>query len=98
MSDDLGVDPQDLRATAERLSDLSARMTQVMSSLNSKLAAEGAPWGDDSAGRAFADGAGGYLAQVDDVNGSVAAKTDLLDQYAKGLRQAADTFEQSDGQ
>jgi uncharacterized protein YukE len=98
MSDSLGVDPQDLRSTAEHLADVSARMKQVMSSLNSKLAAEGAPWGDDSTGHAFADGADGYLAQVDDVNGSVKAKTDLLDQYADNLRKIADTFEQSDGQ
>jgi uncharacterized protein YukE len=98
MSDSLGVDLRDLRSTAEHLADVSARMKQVMASLNSKLAGEGAPWGDDSTGHAFANGADGYLQQVDGVNGSVAAKTDLLDQYAECLRTAADNFEKSDGQ
>ena len=96
MSEPLGLSPAELRATADHLADVSSRMKQVLSSLTGKLSGEGAAWGDDSIGHGFANGAQGYLAQVDWVHGSVDAKTDLLDGYSDGLRTAANTLEQQD--
>src|SRR5262249_28046667 len=96
MSEPLGVSPAELRATADHLADVSSRMKNALSSLDGKLSGEGAAWGDDSIGHGFANGAQGYLAQVDWVHGSIDAKTDLLDGYSDGLRTAANTLEEQD--
>jgi uncharacterized protein YukE len=96
MAEHLGVTPPDLRATSEHLYDVSNRMKEVLSTLRERLAAEGVAWGDDEMGEQFANGSGGYLAQLKWVHGSVAAKTDLLDYYSRGLKGAADSFEQQD--
>ena len=96
MSQPLGVTPEGLRSTSDHLADVSARMKGVLSSLNGKLSGEGAAWGDDKIGSEFANGGDGYLAQLEWVDGSVDAKTDLLDAYSQGLRTAADTLESQD--
>jgi uncharacterized protein YukE len=96
MADQLGVTPPDLRATSEHLADVSTRMKEVLSKLQDRLSAEGVAWGDDEMGAQFANGPGGFLAQRSWVDKSVAAKTDLLDYYSRGLKDAADSFEQQD--
>jgi uncharacterized protein YukE len=96
MSEPLGVTPPDLRATSKDLEDVSTRMKEVLSSLRNKLNGEGAVWGDDKMGEEFASGDAGYLAQLDWVDGSVDAKTGLLDYYSRGLKRAADSFERED--
>ena len=96
MADNLGVTPSDLRATSQHLYDVSGRMKEILSTLRQNLGAEGAPWGDDEMGKQFAEGDGGYLAQLKWVDDSVAAKTGLLDYYSKTLKKAADSFESQD--
>jgi hypothetical protein len=96
MSDPLGLTPDGVRAKAKDLGDVSSRVHQVLSALFSKLAAEGAAWGDDKMGHDFANGPSGYLAQADFVKGAIDAKTDLLEGYSGGLKTAADTLEQLD--
>ena len=96
MSQPLGVTPAGLRATSDHLADVSSRMKGVLSTLQNNLSSEGAAWGDDKIGSQFADGGDGYLAQLDWVDGSIDAKTGLLDNYSGGLRTAADTLEQQD--
>lgn len=96
MSDAFEVSPSELRSTSRHLSEVSERMASVLSGLREQLAAEGAAWGDDKIGDAFANGGGGYLAQLDWVQGSVDAKTGLLDYYSAGLKEAADSFQQAD--
>ena len=96
MSDPLGVTPPELRSTSQHLHDVSDRMKGVLSSLQDNLGAEGAAWGDDEIGDQYANGDAGYLAQQGWVDGSVNAKTGLLDYYSKGLKTAADSFEQQD--
>jgi uncharacterized protein YukE len=56
MSEPLGVTPEELRATATHLAETSARIKQALSSLRETLAAHGAVWGDDTAGKQFANG------------------------------------------
>jgi uncharacterized protein YukE len=92
----LRVNPDGLRSTAEHLEAVSSRMKDIISALNREAGALGAPWGDDEGGKEFAEGAEGYLAQKDWVEGSVDAKAKLLDDYAWALRTAADTLEQQD--
>jgi uncharacterized protein YukE len=96
MREPLGVTPADLRAASQHLNDVSTNMKEVLSSLREKLGGEGAAWGDDSMGDQFAEGDGGYIAQTDWVHRSVSAKTSLLDFYSRGLKKAADSFEQQD--
>lgn len=97
MSDPLGVTPADLRATSQHLSEVSSSMKDVLSTLQENLAGEGAAWGDDKIGDQYANGESGYLAQQDWVDGSIDAKTGLLDYYSDGLKTAADSFQQQDG-
>jgi uncharacterized protein YukE len=96
MADELGVAPPDLRGTSEHLYDVSSRMKDVLATLQDRLRAEGVAWGDDEMGDQFANGSGGYLDQLKWVDGSVAAKTDLLDYYSRALKGAADSFERND--
>jgi uncharacterized protein YukE len=96
MAENLGVTPSELRGTSQHLYDVSSRMKEILSTLQGKLSAEGAPWGDDEMGKQFAEGDGGYLSQLDWVDGSVAAKTGLLDYYSRTLKHSADSFEQQD--
>jgi hypothetical protein len=96
MTDPLAVSPDGLRAAGEHLEEVSSRLKNVLTSLHTKLAAEGVAWGDDKSGHGFADGPQGYLAQVKWVDDSVGAKTDLLDFYAESIRNAANTLEGQD--
>ncbi|UBV14656.1 hypothetical protein [Mycolicibacterium fortuitum] len=92
----LGVTPADLRGTARYLASVSNDMKAVQSALMQMLGGEGEAWGHDKIGKQFADGAKGYNAQLDWVDGSITAKTDLLDYYADGLYLTADALEQQD--
>jgi uncharacterized protein YukE len=96
MPEPLGVAPSDLRATSQHLSDVSTRMKDELSSLRESLRGEGAPWVGGKTGEQFANGDTGFVAQVQWVDESVYAKTDLLDYYSRGLKRAADSFEQQD--
>jgi hypothetical protein len=96
MSEPLGITPDELRAASEYLADVSARMKEMQSSLQQELNGEGQAWGNDKIGDQFASGGQGYRAQSDWVDGSIDAKTQLLDYYSHGLRTAADTLEQQD--
>jgi hypothetical protein len=96
MPEPLGVTPPELRNTSEHLRDVSGRMKDVLAALRERLNGEGAAWGDDRIGDQFAKGDAGYLALLGWVDGSVEAKTGVLDFYSNGLRGAANSFEQQD--
>lgn len=96
MAGETELTTNELRAVARHLSDVSSRYKGVLSRLDAKTSGEGAPWGGSKDGQTFANGAQGYLAQVDWVHGSVAAKTNLLDQYAKGINETANNLEGAD--
>lgn len=92
----LAVTPESLKATADHLADVSSKMKNVLSTLQSSLSAKGAPWGNDEPGRNFAEGSNGYVAQEDWVFGSIQAKTDLLDTYSTQMHETANSLEQQD--
>lgn len=96
MADEFRVSPEELRRVSAHLHDVSSAMKAVMSTLEGQLAPTYGKWGGDEMGDQFANGPSGYLAQLDWVKGSVDAKTALLDHYSDMLKQAADTFAQSD--
>ena len=96
MTDLLGVDPFDLRMTSTYLADVSDRMKAVQSELHEMLSAQGEAWGHDNIGDQFANGGQGYRSQLNWVDGSIAAKTELLDYYSNRLRHTANALEQQD--
>jgi hypothetical protein len=96
MNEPLGLTPAELRAASEYLADVSSRMKAVQSSLLEMLGREGEAWGHDKIGNQFASGGQGYRMQSDWVDGSIEAKTELLDYYSHGLRTTADSLEQQD--
>ncbi|MBA0047869.1 hypothetical protein [Mycobacteroides sp. LB1] len=96
VGDDTELTPSELRGVARHLDSVSERYKDVLSRLVDKTNTEGAAWGGSKDGRAFANGAEGYLAQVNWVHGSVDAKTDLLDQYATGINLTANNLEGTD--
>jgi hypothetical protein len=96
MTEPLGVTPTDLRAASGYLADVSARMKEVQLSLFTMLSREGEAWGHDKIGNQFANGGQGYRSQSNWVDGSITAKTELLDYYSDGLRYTADALEQQD--
>jgi WXG100 family type VII secretion target len=98
MAESLSVNPNDLRAAAAKLADVSSQMKQVLSSVNAQLAALGSPWGNDSTGDQFANGSSGYLAQVDQVNSTINAGTKALDSVSQSLTTSANSFEHADQQ
>jgi uncharacterized protein YukE len=96
MSDELAVSPDGLRTVSGQLAQTSAAVKKVLAQLNSNLDAEGPAWGDDATGDGFAAGPSGYLAQMDWVNESVKAKTDLLDGYSQAMTSTANTLQSQD--
>jgi hypothetical protein len=96
MTEPLEVTPDDLRATSAFLAYVSGRMKDVHFQLRDMLAGVGEAWGNDKIGNRFATGGQGYRAQSDWVDGSIDAKTGLLDYYADGLKVVADALEQQD--
>jgi uncharacterized protein YukE len=96
MSDPLQVTPDGLRGVGDHLEEVSNKVKQVLSSLNTRLEGEGSPWGNDATGDGFAKGPNGYLAQWDWVKSSIGAKTKLLDDYTDSMRNAANTLQGQD--
>ncbi len=97
MTDPLGVTLTELRAASQiPCRRQPADMKDVHSALLEMLSGEGEAWGNDKIGKQFADGGQGYRSQSDWVDGSINAKTELLDYYAEGLRVTADALEQQD--
>jgi uncharacterized protein YukE len=96
MTEPLQVTPTDVRITADQIASVSTQMKTIQSTLQSNLASLGAPWGDDEAGNNFANGSGGYLAQLASVNADITNKTQVLDQFNEQLNDAADSLQQQD--
>jgi len=96
MNEPLGLTPAELRAASEYLADVSNQMKAVQSSLVEMLSRRGEAWGRDKIGNQFATGGKGYRMQADWVDGSIEAKTELLDYYSYRLRTTADSLEQQD--
>jgi hypothetical protein len=96
VTEPLGVAPADLRVTSSYLALVSDHMKAVQSSLHDVLASAGDAWGHDKIGDQFASGSRGYRSQLNWVDGSIRAKTELLDHYANRLRITADALERQD--
>jgi uncharacterized protein YukE len=102
-SDDVTVAEEDLATSAAQANyQVNTTLTGILSTLGSKVAARGKPWGDDSYGSQFYDGGSGYgqvnaatmknagsLAEVFEQTG------DTLKKAAKGMHVTEDVSSSS---
>jgi len=96
MADNFSADPDKVQAVAQQLADIGAQMNGILTSLNSKLAGEGQPWGDDSTGKQFADGSNGYTAQSQSILAAFQQDVQIVQTYAETLSQMMTAVQQQD--
>lgn len=89
----MGVTPDRLRGAAKRMGDLRNRVTSILDTLETSLAAEGPAWGGDGYGSTFADGPTGYLAAHENLTEGIADTATTLASYRDGQDDAADLLE-----
>jgi uncharacterized protein YukE len=90
----MAVDPDALLRAAARFATLGAEVGDVVSRLRSAVDAEGACWGADETGAAFAEG---YVAASGQVRESLVALPNTVDRVAAALVTAADNAVASEG-
>lgn len=93
MSQPLWLDPDELHASAVEMDRVAAETAQMVADLKAAFAREGACWGGDKPGNAFAEG---YLPSTEQ---NMAGFEDLVNSaraISAGLRAAADTFTEAD--
>lgn len=95
----VGVTPEKLRGAAGRMGDLRDRVSSILSTLETSLAAKGAAWGGDGYGSTFTDGPNGndgYTAAHTNLNTGLGDMATTLGSYAKGQYDAATLLEKQD--
>ncbi|MEU7768499.1 hypothetical protein AB0B25_25775 [Nocardia sp. NPDC049190] len=93
MSEPFYADPDALRARAPEHERIAADVAATVRDLRNALSAEGAPWGSDDAGRAFAES---YLPEHQQTMADLDALVAILRQSGSDLRQLANNFEDGD--
>ena len=97
MSDDtVSVNPDGLNDAASQFANIADTTQQLLNTLKSSTSSEGQPWGDDSAGKKFADGDKGYLANAGNAINSLASLVGVFQQNATNLQDTVKTFEQNE--
>ncbi|MGE2817905.1 WXG100 family type VII secretion target [Mycobacterium heidelbergense] len=96
MADQFRIDPAEVRAVADGLAGLSARMTGHVSGLGAQVSAAGAPWGSDATGDQFAGGPDGLVAHMQQSLQAMAARAETVQRHADRLATAAGFFELAD--
>lgn len=93
MSGSVWVDPDHLRNQAPRLDELAERTAGILAALRAVIASEGACWGGDETGMAFA---GGYLPGAEVGEESIGFAAAAMEQIGTVLLATADAFENTD--
>ncbi|MBJ8338605.1 hypothetical protein JGU71_06890 [Antrihabitans sp. YC3-6] len=96
MGEVVDVKPQQLARAANQLDAAGDRLQDIISDLRSSLAGEGAAWGDDKIGSAFADGESGYVSAADHLDEGLTNKAALVQEYGKGMSDTAELFANTD--
>jgi uncharacterized protein YukE len=96
MADLFRIDSAEVRAVADGLAELSARMTGHVSGLGAHVAAAGAPWGSDATGHQFAGVSDGFVAHMQQWLQTMGTHAETVQRYADDLAAAAGVFEQAD--
>lgn len=87
------ADPDRLRALAPQFDEVGADVSGAVQQLRETLAAEGAPWGDDEAGRSFSDS---YLPEYRQTMSDLDSLVEVFEQSGGDIRQLADNLEAQD--
>jgi len=98
MNQPVSVNPDGLNNAANQFDDIEDKTKQILSTLQAGCSAEGTPWGDDKAGKQFADGDKGYLTNRDGTFKSLSQVADVFGQNRDNLRDTVKTFEQNEAQ
>lgn len=82
MNGELHIDPQSMQGAGAGMARVTQTLDAAIGKLQSDLAAQGAPWGDDEPGRKFSEG---YLPTVQQAFTAIASYRDQLDYAATQL-------------
>ncbi|MBF6341525.1 WXG100 family type VII secretion target [Nocardia abscessus] len=93
MGEAFSVDPDQLRAHAPQFDLIGADVAATVRKLRSALAEEGEPWGNDDAGRAFAES---YVPEHKQTMADLNSLVEALQQAGTDLRHLAENFENQD--
>ncbi|WP_157170976.1 WXG100 family type VII secretion target [Nocardia araoensis] len=93
MGEIFSVDPDQLREHAPRFDAIGAAVAATVQKLRTTLAGEGRPWGNDDAGRAFAES---YVPEHQRTMGDLQTLVEVVQQAGTDLRHLAENFENQD--
>ncbi|WP_433684953.1 hypothetical protein [Nocardia sp. CA-119907] len=93
MGERFSADGNRLRELAPHFDHIGADVLKAVEQLRDTLAQQGEPWGDDDAGRAFADS---YIPERQRTMSDLASLVQVLQQSGSDLHQLAANFENSD--
>ncbi|MCA1005983.1 WXG100 family type VII secretion target [Rhodococcus hoagii] len=93
MADGMWIDADQVRSAAPRFDRVTDNLVDTQRQLALALDAEGASWGSDSTGAAFA---AEYVPGADGALAALRNLTDVLNGIAGGLRDTAAAFETTD--
>nr|WP_281279236.1 type VII secretion target [Nocardia yunnanensis] len=90
------VEVAGMRSVADGLDSMSAKITGILDTVKAAAEAHDGCWGHDEYGDKFADGQSGYNARNPDLQKAIQSKATMLEQYSKGLRDAATKFDNTE--
>ncbi|WP_067465536.1 WXG100 family type VII secretion target [Nocardia amamiensis] len=93
MGEQFALDPDRLRAHAPAFEQIGADVAATVRRLHDALSKEGTPWGDDDAGRAFAES---YVPESKQTMSNLNSLVEVLQQAGGDLRNLAANFENQD--
>ncbi len=98
MTQPVGINPDGMRSAAAEFDDEADHVQNILDTLQTSSASKGEPWGNDKAGKQFADGDKGYKANRDNTFNSLSKLVQTLHDNADNLRDAAKSFEDNETQ
>ncbi|WP_194852927.1 WXG100 family type VII secretion target [Nocardia sp. SYP-A9097] len=96
MTNKVQVEVAGMRSTATDLDGVASALDTVKAALDTAVQAYNGCWGADEYGRQFTDGDGGYTKRQPVLETTITSVADRLRQYSSGLRQGANTFDQTE--
>ncbi|GAA5063182.1 WXG100 family type VII secretion target [Nocardia callitridis] len=98
MSQPVEINPEGVRKAAVEFEGVAETTKRILENLQTSSESKGEPWGDDKAGKKFADGEKGYKANRDGTFDSLSQLVTVFQDNATNLRDAANTFETNEDQ
>jgi uncharacterized protein YukE len=90
------IDPSWLDKGADDMTTIRGELHSTITTLTTSLAGRGAPWGGDSYGRKFADGADGYQSSAQTLISGANSLEAVFGTFATGLRNAANAVRRNE--